>query len=323
MSFHIARTTNIRETLEHMLPLSFPWARRGSSVFIKPNLTYPSFKPGVTTTPAMIETVIRLLKDSGVARICVGEGEGGYNSFRMADTLTSCGAESWKQKYGVEVAVVNDWDGMPITVSNQHGSYTAHFPRALRDEFDGVITMPVPKVHAMTVMSGAVKNQWGLVQDGMRLRLHLALSELLYAFHQEVRTVGVIVDGTYGLTRNGPMVEGEVLDLGWVASASDVWTADIALAGIMGLNPTTIPYLKYAMDQGVLYEDTSQEWNTFKDDRFYLQLNFWNRAARLTWHSPALNHLVYFSSASTILHQVMYKVRSAPPDLSVRGRDWS
>jgi len=218
--------------------------------------------------------------------------------------------------------VVNDWPSMTIKVANCRGEYSAHFPRALADEFDGVITMPVPKVHAMTVMSGAVKNQWGLVQDGMRLRLHLALSEILFEFHKAVKPIGVLVDGTYGLTRNGPMIEGISLDLGWVALASDVWTADIALAGIMGIDPRTVPYLRYALDHQVAYEDVRPAWSPFVDDRFYLRVNLWNRAAKLTWRSPKLNRLVYFSGASNALHKVMYKVRHAPEELAVRGRDW-
>lgn len=323
MTFRMEATADPRACLARFVPDVFPWATRGAAVFIKPNMTYASFKKGVTTTPDMIESLIAVLKDLGVRRICVGEGEGGYNSFRMADTLGSYGADEWRRRYGVKVAVVNDWPSMTITVENRHGPFDAHFPRALRDEFDGVITMPVPKVHAMTVMSGAVKNQWGLVQDSMRLRLHLALPEILYEFHRSVQPVGVIIDGTYGLTRNGPMIEGVALELGWVAAASDVWTADMALAGIMKFDPKSVPYLRHALEQDVTFEDSRAVWQPFEDDRFYLRVNIWNRAARLTWRSPSLNHFVYFSSASTALHRVMYRIRQAPPDLAVRGRDWS
>jgi len=322
MAFQIESTSDVRATLERLVPESLPWATRGAAVFIKPNLTYSCFKPGVTTTPGVITALLGVLRDLGVRRICIGEGEGGYNSFRMQDTLAGFGAAEWERTYGAEVAVVNDWPSMPISVSNRHGDYVATFPRALRDDFDGIITVPVPKVHSMTVMSGAVKNQWGLVQDAMRLRLHLALSEILYEFHQRVR-VSVIVDGTFGLTRNGPMLDGVALSLGWLAAASDVWTSDMAMAGIMRIDPMSVPYLKYALDRGIAYEDAVASWSPFEDRRFYLRLNAWNRAARLTWHSSKLNELVYFSSLSTAMHQVMYKVRHAPADLSVRGRDWS
>ncbi len=36
-------------------------------------------------------------------------------------------------------------------------------PRLLADETDLFISMPVPKVHVNTVLSGAIKNQWGVI----------------------------------------------------------------------------------------------------------------------------------------------------------------
>ena len=323
LSFQIERIGELRQTIERLLGGVLAWVAPGSAVFIKPNLTYPRYLPGVTTTPAVLETMLEVLKDRGVQRICVGEGEGGYNTFRMRDTFESYGAATWAKRFGAEFAVVNEWPSMQVSVSNRHGAYTARFPKALRDEFDGTISVPVPKVHSMTVMSGAVKNQWGLVQDGMRLRLHLALPELLYEFHRQIQPIGVLIDGTYGLTRNGPMLEGEPIQLGWMAAASDVWTADMALTAIMGIDARSVPYLRYGLERGVAYDDTAATLAPFVDSRFYLKLNTWNRAARLTWSSPILNHLVYFSGASTILHRLMYKLRDAPADLSVRGRDWS
>ena len=312
----------VRSVLEQIIPEVLPWVTSGASIFLKPNLTYPSHKPGVTTTPAFLGALLSVLRDLGVGRITVGEGEGGYNAFPMNRAFSSHGAEVWRRKFGAEVSVVTDWPSFAVEVRNRHGAFSARFPRALLDEYDGVITLPVPKVHAMTGISGAVKNQWGLVQDPMRLRLHLALPEILYDFHTRIR-VGALIDGTYGLTRNGPMIEGEAIDLGWTAGAADVWTADVALAGIMKFSPKRIPYLRYALDAGVMVDDTSETWRPFECNRFYLQHNFWNRAAKLTWHSRRLNHFVYFSRASDLLHQVMYSIRHAPQDLSVRGRDWS
>ncbi len=53
----------------------------GSRVFIKPNLTFPTFKPGVITNPACLEQLIIALKDY-TDDITVGEADGGgYNRF--------------------------------------------------------------------------------------------------------------------------------------------------------------------------------------------------------------------------------------------------
>jgi uncharacterized protein (DUF362 family) len=312
----------IRPVLERLIPEVLPWVSRGASIFLKPNLTYPSHKPGVTTTPAFVDALLSVLRDLGVERITVGEGEGGYNAFSMSEAFSAHGSEAWKRRYGAEVATVTNWPSFEVEVRNRFGSFSAHFPKALLDEFDGVLTLPVPKVHAMTGISGAAKNQWGLVQDPMRLRLHLALSEILFQFHEQVR-VGVLIDGTYGLTRNGPMIEGEALELGWAAAASNVWTADVALAGVMNFPLKRIPYLRHALKAGALVDDTSAIWRPFASNDFYLRRNLWNRAAKLTWFSPRLNHLVYFSSTSDMLHRIMYSIRHAPKVLSLRGRDWS
>ena len=53
-------------------------------IFIKPNLTDYVHKPGITTTPFMIEKVIELFSPL-VKKIFVGESDGGNYSF-YADT---------------------------------------------------------------------------------------------------------------------------------------------------------------------------------------------------------------------------------------------
>ena len=68
--------------------------------------------------------------------------------------------------------------------------------------------------------------------------------------------------------------------------------------------------------------DLPDDLDRYLDDRFYLKRNLWNRVAKLTWYSPRLNHLVYFSKASSALHKVMYSIREKPDELSARGVDW-
>src|SRR6267378_4461582 len=56
--------------------------RAGDAIFLKPNLTYPEFKPGVTTRVEFITAVAEYFLDRG-CRVTVGEGPGGYNGFSM------------------------------------------------------------------------------------------------------------------------------------------------------------------------------------------------------------------------------------------------
>jgi hypothetical protein len=65
-----------------------------------------------------------------------------------------------------------------------------------------------------------------------------------------------------------------------------------------------------------------EDFPDFVTDAFYLRRNLWNRVAKLTWYSRHLNHLIYFSRVSDVLHKVMYSVRRKPVELRAKGVDW-
>ncbi len=300
--------------------------RVGDAVFLKPNFTYPFPKPGVTTTRAVLEAVVQVLADLGCRRICIGEGEGGYNAFAMDDTFAAFALDDLADRYGVEVVNASKWPSLTVTVEARRGTYEVHLPRPLYEEFDSFVSLPVPKVHCMTGISGAVKNEWGIVQDQMRLAFHCAFDEIITEVVDRLPRPFALIDGTYGLTRNGPMIEGVTLELGWVGGADDLWLADAVLCHLMGVPLRSVAHLRHGDDRGRVPAlggaALPTDLDDYVDDRFYLKRNLWNRVAKLTWYSPRLNHLVYFSKASSALHKVMYSIREKPDELSARGVDW-
>lgn len=300
--------------------------RVGHSVFIKPNFTFPRFKPGVTTTRELLTELVSLLKDAGCGRICLGEGEGGYNSFSMDEAFEGFRMAELTERFGLEVVNVARWPSTKLRVQSRHGSFIVPVPRPLFEEFDAFITVPVPKVHSQTTVSNAVKNQWGLIQDVMRLRLHVAFDEIVTEINRRLPTAMAIVDGTFGLTRSGPVIEGVELDLGWVSACDHLWLNDKLVCELMGIPLATVSHLRHAQTCGLVPEPEDYvvkgDFESFCDDRFYLKPNVWTRSAKLTWRSRRLNHLVYFSKVSGLLHQLMYSVRSKPDELRSKGIDW-
>lgn len=298
----------------------------GDAVFLKPNFTYPFPKAGVTTTRPVLEAVVQVLSDLGCGRICIGEGEGGYNAFAMDETFAAFSLDELTARYGVEVVNASNWPSLEVRVEGRRSTYDVHLPKPLYEEFDSFISLPVPKVHCMTGISGAVKNEWGIVQDQMRLAFHCAFEEIITEVVDRLPNPYALVDGTFGLTRNGPMIEGETIDLGWVAGADDLWLADAVLCRIMDVPLRSVAHLRWGDDHGRVpalgAADLPDDLDRYLDDRFYLKRNLWNRVAKLTWYSPRLNHLVYFSKASSALHKVMYSIREKPDELSARGVDW-
>ncbi len=315
---------SLTETI-HQLLEAIPGPRDGA-VFVKPNFTYPFEKPGVTTTRDFLVALVEALSDRGVHRICLGEGEGGYNAFSMDATFASFRLDELERRYGIEVVNVNRWPSREFEVEARGRVYRASLPSPLFEDFDTLLSTPVPKVHCMTTISGATKNLWGLVQDTLRLRLHCALPQILSKVIQALPGSFAVCDGTYGLTRNGPMVDGEVIPLGWVAASNDLWLHDLMMCRIMGFPATRVQHLAHAVHHGVAPRieecDLMPKWETFVDNRFYLQRNVWNRVAKAAWFSPTINHLVYTSKASGLLHKAMYSVRRKSPDLLARGVDW-
>ena len=62
------------------------------AILIKPNLTYPTYKKGVTTRIEFIREVVGTLKDLNKnVKIYIGEGEGGYHSFSMDEAFKTMG----------------------------------------------------------------------------------------------------------------------------------------------------------------------------------------------------------------------------------------
>ena len=78
------------------------------------------------------------------------------------------------------------------------------FPILVEDT-EVFITLPVAKVHAMTTVSLAAKNQWGCIASEKRCLFHSAFNEIICGLNKLLPKQVVICDGRYVLTDNGPM----------------------------------------------------------------------------------------------------------------------
>ncbi|MFA5114026.1 MAG: DUF362 domain-containing protein [Candidatus Margulisiibacteriota bacterium] len=286
----------------------------GRLVFLKPNLTYPKFKPGVTTTPALLETLIVLLKEYG-CRIIVGESDGGYNSYAVKDAFHDYGLYDYEKKYGIRVVNLSQLPFGFLTINKFGREFKVEIPRLLTDEIEGFITLPVPKVHAMTQISLSYKNQWGCVPNVMRLRYHPVFNEAIFAINRAIKNKYTIIDGTYGLTRSGPMV-GDAFDLGWVLASDSFEAADLVASRLMKVDLRQIRhyYLAYKNKLVPRLEEIelNQAIGRFVSDRFYLKRDIWSYLALSAWLHPVINYTFYESPVSDLLHKIMYTFRQKP-----------
>lgn len=287
---------------------------KNKCVFLKPNLTYPRFKPGVTTTPALLEALIKFLKDNG-CKIIVGESDGGYNSYEVKDAFHDYGLYELEKKYGIRIVNLSKLPYEYLTIRKFNRDFKVEIPKMLLDEIDAFITLPVPKVHAMTQISLSYKNQWGCVPNVMRLRYHPIFNEAIFAINQAIKNKFTIIDGTYGLTRSGPMV-GDAFELGWLVASANLEAADLITAKIMKVDLRKIRHYRLAYKNGLVPKEKdihlNQDYHQFVSNRFYLKRDHWNYLALTAWQHPAINHFFYESMFSDILHKIMYIFRKKP-----------
>jgi uncharacterized protein (DUF362 family) len=289
--------------------------KKGDVVLLKPNLTYPKFKPGVTTTPKALEAFIRVLCDLG-AKVIVGESDGGYNSYEVKDTYHDFGLFELENKYGIKVvnfsADKSTW--RTVKIHKYMKDFFVEYP-ALLEDCDHFVTFPVPKMHAMTRISLSYKNQWGCVPNVMRLRYHPIFNEAIFAINQIPKSKFSVVDGTYGLTKFGPMT-GNPIELGWLLVGDSMEASDLIVSKIMKVDLKGIAHYKKAFRAGLVPNikdiEMNKDYKQFVSDRFYLKREIWTYPALFAWTHPWITHFFYESFAADLLHKIMYTFRKRP-----------
>jgi uncharacterized protein (DUF362 family) len=286
------------------------------AVFIKPNLTYPNYKKGVTTCVEFIEALVRaLLELSPRLKIYVGDGEGGYNSFSMTEAFRKMGFFELENRYEqVKILNLSELPAREVEIPTLRGPCKISLPVIFFDEIDFSITCPVPKVHCMTQITLAYKNQWGCQPDVMRLKNHYLFDEIISQICDKLKFRYAFLDGKHGLDKNGPMM-GDPVEVNWFVASNSLGAFDMVVSDMMGFDWRRIGHLKMAEKYGFMpIKDKIQIIGDPESLRkkFTLKRNFWNYPALAAFRSRKLTDLFYFSMWAKLLHDVMYIFRKRP-----------
>lgn len=285
------------------------------SIFIKPNLTYPYYKKGVTTSKLFIEGLVKELRHfNNSTTIYIGEGEAGYSSFSMTNALKTMGFLELEKYPNVEILNLSEHLSREIELETTKGGFKINLPRLLLDDVDFSISCPVPKVHAMTGISLAFKNLWGCLPDNMRLKNHYMFDYIISKIAQSLKFKYAFLDGEYGLNENGPMT-GKPVELDWFVASNSMGAFDYIITQMMGISWKKIRHLRVAFDYGYIPSDNEiiidGDPKGLKKE-FNLKRNLWNYPAFLAFRSKKLTYFFYLSKWANILHKAMYLVRKKP-----------
>jgi uncharacterized protein (DUF362 family) len=305
---------NLRNRLENGLEF-IGWDKhinKNSTAFIKPNFTFPSYKPGVTTTPEVLRAILEVLKNRA-GRIIVGESDGGNNSFKADEAFQGHNMYQICQESSAELINLSK---LPSTIVKEEicgKTVEVELPRLLLEEIDCFISVPVLKVHVMTTVTLSLKNSWGCVPDTMRCLQHQDIDYKLTLIAKHLKPSIIIVDGTYALDRHGPMY-GNALKTDLLLVSDNTVAADAMGARLMGFDPRRIKHIAIAEKTGLgstgLDDLTvNAEWQRHVK-HFTVKRTLVDSASRLLFCSDALARLVMQSPLTPLIYQIARLLRS-------------
>ena len=289
----------------------------GTRVSIKPNYTYPWYKPGVTTSPVVLEAAVRVLCDY-TSHIRIVESDGGSVAWTAEQAFVGHGVPDLCRKYGVTAVSLTQQPRILTRAVVAGEEIEMELPAILVEETDFFVTMPVPKVHAMTGLSLGFKNQWGCIPDVKRLKHHPQFSRKVIAINKVLRTRLAIFDGTYFLDRSGPMegnaVRQDLLVVGEVGAATRV------CCDLMSVDPWTVPHLRLAMREGMMPATLkkvalNREIAEFRRP-FRLHRSPLNWLTLAVFHNQFATNLLYNSGFAAPVHELLYLLRGRPTDFA-------
>ncbi len=225
---------------------------RGKRVVLKPNLV--EFDPGTTinTHPAVVSAALEAFRSLGAAGVRIAEGPG-----HRRNTLELAEAAGYFQvipRFETLFTDLNLDDVTSVRVRGAQSKLKRYYLPHTALGADLLVSLPKMKCHHWVGATLSMKNLFGLVPGGVygwpKNVLHWAgLQECIADLHGLFPRSFAIVDGIVGMEGNGP-IRGTPKTASVIVAGADRVAVDATCCRIMRIDPTVIPYLKMAEDNG-------------------------------------------------------------------------
>lgn len=226
-------------------------------VVIKPNIVFWSSatafpKWGVVTTSRVVEDMVALLKEMGIYEITICEGTvvmDPRDRETQRHAFKTLGYGALEKRYGVKSLNVFE---MPFEKVELGDGMTLNFNTDILHA-DFVVNLPVLKTHSQAVVSLGIKNLKGTVDMASRKRCHNAdpdkdLNFWISKLADQMPPMLTLIDGIFTNER-GPNIDGTMHRSNLLLASSDVLSADLVGAAVLGHKPATVPYLVHAANR--------------------------------------------------------------------------
>ena len=308
----------VRASLEGKLREGLDWVNwtdivaPGARVSIKPNFTYPRHKPGVTTTPALLEAAVKILSER-TWDITIVESDGGLDAWTADEAFERHGVTRLAALYGVRAVNLSRAATVSTSLAVHGREVRLDLPKLLLDETDVFVTMPVLKTHTQTGVSLGIKNMWGCIPSTRRLLYHSVLADLLVHFVRLFKPALSIIDALWAMDGLGPMY-GDVVQTNGLLVADHIGAGEVAGCCAMGISATKIPHLALAQKHGLIPPAESVEYNISPEDlvgrRFKPRRDLRQHLVHYgPFRSRTLSYLIYLSPLSVLKNLIVGATR--------------
>lgn len=228
--------------------------KEGDKILLKPNLlASESAEKSVTTHPVVFEAIISILQEikekKNIKKISYGDSPGIGKGISVAQ---KSGISEVAEKLNIEYADFDEPVGVSFNEGIKEKSFTIAKPIL---EANTIISLPKLKSHALTIMTGAVKNQFGCIPGFRKAEYHLKLpdfddfSTMLLDLNKLINPKLYIMDGIMAMEGNGPR-SGNPKKLNVLLLSSDAIALDYVASQIISFDYNLIPTIKMGFKLG-------------------------------------------------------------------------
>lgn len=226
------------------------FVRPGERLLLKPNLLVGKVpERAATTHPAVFRAVAQCLRDAG-AILTYGDSPG---FGRLENVARKAGIGEVAEEMGIPLADFRTGR----TVSFPEGKIIRQFIVAEGVfDADGIVSLPKFKTHALTRVTGAVKNQFGCVPGMLKGEFHARLNNMdhfasmLVDLCRLLRPRLYVMDGIIAMEGNGPG-SGTPRAMNALLLSADPVALDATICRMIDLDPLLAPTVYWGEQLGL------------------------------------------------------------------------
>ncbi len=226
-------------------------------VFVKINhLNPPSpAERGIVTHPIFAEGVLTVLRQLS-PHLTIGDDI----DSRGTDGFTVSGYRQMAAHLGVRLVNLREQGFVEVPCRGKILGKVFVARAAL--EADAIVNLPKLKTHSLTLLTGAVKNLYGTIPMGFRVRFHgeynksADFAQILVDLFSVVRPKLTLMDAVVAMEGPGP-AGGTLTDVGLILASADAVALDAVATRLIGVDPFAVETTRAACAQGLGVGDLS------------------------------------------------------------------